>query len=91
MQEVKLGQGSRIKLILEGADGASRDFVLSKATMGMARDIESQLDASGGKGSTEILLGMLCRCGLPREVAEAIPADEVENLISVLMPSKKKN
>jgi len=84
MEELKLTKAPGIKVILE-----SGEYVMRKPTVGESRLMQKQLQEDKS-ASIDIMVEMLEKLGMPKEVSESLDTDAMEALSEALIAPKKK-
>jgi hypothetical protein len=64
------------------------EYEVKRLTWGAARKYREIKDANSNED--DVLLKMLVACGLPEEVLLELAPEEIEQIVNVLMGSKKK-
>lgn len=85
-QVVEIKAAAKILVKFEG-----KEYSMTKPKMAVALAMEEKIAAAkaSGSGGTAIVAAYLVGQGLPKEVLEQLDADQIEQVIQVLTPSKK--
>lgn len=87
MQQLDLSKPKQIKVVYDG-----QEYMLSKPKLSQALEVEKSIKAleMKGEGSTAAVVKLLSDCGLPEEVVMDLEIEALEQVVTALMPPKKK-
>lgn len=77
----------KIVIVFEG-----KEYHCNRPKIGSVIDMEKAVqDASEtGQGGTQLILDFIAKCGLPQEVVRELDDEQLEQVMTILTPAKKK-
>lgn len=87
MQKLVLNPSKKIVIEFEG-----KEYSCVPPKLGDQIELEKKLDAANekGHGGSVLMQDLLVSCGLPKEMVKKLDVDQLNAVIEVLKPAKKK-
>lgn len=71
------------------ADIYGKEVTISFPTVKQVQEYSLKVNKQGEEEAAELLLGFLANLGLPKDVAESMESEHLQQLVENLMPAKK--
>lgn len=87
MTKVELKPAAVITVVFEG-----QEYSMVRPKLGVQQEMEEKMDSlkKSGKGGSKHIAEWFQKLGLPKSVVDQLDTEQVEALMEVLIPSKKK-